>query len=143
MLTIANTTFAQKSFIQDIRIGGILATVGSTSFSKSEKPFVVGQNLFVVVTVKTKRTFHNIFYGFADNSFNSLNGYFLKNNWDTYILYSKNMSTGKSYIGWGVEKMQKIADVKFFLFSEIGTNFTGREFLTLGVLTNISWSLKK
>jgi hypothetical protein len=144
LLSIANIGFAQKTgkFIQDIKIGGIVATVASTDFSKSEKPFTLGYNLFAVVTIKAPKTFHNIFYGFGDNSFNSLNGYILKNNWDTYVVYSKTLHTDKNYLGFGVEKMEMINHLKLFLFTEVGTGFSGKKLLTCGILMNLSWSVK-
>lgn len=145
LLVVANTTFAQKSekFIKDIDAGLILANVASTSFEKGDKPFSYGHNLMASVTLMTSKTFHNFMYGFGDNSVTTLNGYFLPRNWDTYIVYSKNLSTGGNYLGTGVEKMEKIGKVKFFEFCEIGTGFSGHPSLTLGLLVNVSWSLKK
>lgn len=144
LVVIANTVMAQKQkLIQKVNGGMILATLGSTTFQKGDKPFDLAHNLFAVVTVVTPKTFHNFFYGLGNNSLNTLNGYFLKKNWDTYLVYSKNLNTGGNYLGWGIEKMEKIGNVKFFEFCEIGTAFNGHPILSFGLLLNVSWSLKK
>ncbi len=145
LLAVANTTFAQKSekFIKGINAGLILANVASTSFEKNDKPFTLGRNIMGSVTLMTSKTFHNFMYGFGNNSVATLNGYFLPSNWDTYVVYSRNLSTGGNYLGWGIEKMEKIGNVKFFEFCELGTAFNGKPILSIGLLVNVSWSLKK
>jgi hypothetical protein len=143
-IAITHHAIAQESesFIKDIKVGGIFGVTASTTSLSSDKPFTLGQNLFAVTTLKTAKTFHSVMYGFGNNSVNLLNGYFLKNNWDTYVVYSKNLHSG-NYLGYGIEKMESIDRVKFFLISEMGTSFTGRASLSFGLLINTSWSLKK
>ena len=147
LLLVVMTTMlnAQKSdstkFIQKINAGGILSTVASTSFSSGDKPFSLGHNIFGSVTFVTKKTFHNMFYGFGDNSINSLNGYFLKKNYDTYCVFSKSLNTKGKYLGIGLEKMEKVGNIKIFEFCELGTNFKNPLILSFGLLMNVSWSM--
>jgi hypothetical protein len=145
LTAITNIAIAQKSesFIKDVSVGGLFSAVATTTPAGSQKPFATGNNLFAIVNVKTSKTFHNIFYGFGDNSINSLNGYFLKRNWDTYMVYSSNLHKRSSYLGCGIEKMEKVGGVKFFLFSEVGTNFKGSKSLSVGLLVNASWSIRR
>lgn len=141
---VSNVT-AQDSdkFIQGINFGGIVSNVVSTSFEESKTPFTFGQNFSGSVTFLTKKTFHNIMYGFGNNSLTSLNGYFLKKNWDVYVVYSRGLSTKSNYAGLGIEKMEKIGNVKFFEFVELGTAFNKKPILSMGLLLNLSWSLKR
>lgn len=139
---LAFTHHANAQLIKSIFAGGIASGVASTSFTDSKQPFELGQNLLANITFTTTRTFHNVFYGFGNNSLNSLNGYFLPKNWDTYVVFSKSLSTSGKYLGAGIEKMEKIGNIKFFEFCEVGTGFTGSTSLTFGILMNVSWKVK-
>ncbi len=123
---------------QKVTCGVVFGSIASTSFKNEQKPFSLGYNLSPLVTVVTPRTYHNILYGFGNNSLRSLNGYFLKNNWDTYVIYSKILHNDRSYLGWGIEKMVKIENkgegLKCFLLTEIGTDFEGGNSLSFGLL---------
>lgn len=143
-VAMTQSLMAQNSkLIQAVTFGGIVSTVASTNFVDASKPFTTGGNLFAAGAVMTKSTFHNVCYGFGNNSFNTLHGYFLKNNWDTYLVYSKSLSTSNQYLGIGIEKMKKIGNVKFFGICELGTTFKGNPILTFGLLTNVSWAFKR
>ncbi len=134
-VAVAQDTASSKKFIQKIMGGAILAHSASTSFEKKKEPFALGQNLFVNVLAITPKTFHNIFYTFAGNNLVLLNGYFLPNDWDTYLAYSKSLSSSGNYLGVGIEKMVKVSGgVNIFLFGEVGTGFKGKESLTFGFL---------
>lgn len=82
-------------------------------------------------------------YNFGGNSVGMLNGYFLPKNWDVYLVYSHGLSDKSNYAGIGVEKMEKIGNLKLFEFIELGTGFKGKPIFTVGFLVNLSWSLKK
>ncbi len=150
-LAISVLTHAQsdnsKKLFQKVTAGTVLGSVASTTFSGNEKPFSLGYNLLGNVTVVTPKTYHNILYGFADNSLRSLNGYFLKNNWDTYLLYAKTLHTDGNYLGWGIEKMLKVENkgegIKCFLLAEIGTDFKGTKILSFGLLISVQNKLWK
>lgn len=139
---LAFTHHANAQLIKSIFAGGIASGVASTSFTNSKQPFELGHNLFADVTFFTKHTFHKVMYGFGNNAIVSLNGYFLPKNWDTYVVFSKSLSTHGKYLGAGIEKMEKIGSVKFFEFCEVGTGFTGSTSLTFGILMNVSWKVK-
>lgn len=144
LFTIANHAISQsKKLIKDVNVGAIVSTVASTTFEKGEKPFSVGHNISASMCFVTEKTAHNFMYGFGDNSITSLNAYFLKNNWDTYIVFSKSLNSDGKYLGWGIEKLEAIGNVKFFEFCELGTSFNGRPILSFGILMNVSWALKK
>ena len=138
---------AQKAdstkLIQKVSGGVIFATVATTTFSGSEVPFSLGYNLMANVAFFTKKTFHNFTYGFGNNSVASLNGYFLPNNWDTYVVFAKPLGAKGGYAGVGIEKMMVAGGVKFFLFGELGTNFKGNESFSIGLLTSLQfWKSK-
>jgi len=144
LVVIANNVMAQKQkLIQKINVGAFASTVAITNFSNSSKPFSLGYNLCPIVTAITKKTAHSIFYGTADNSINTLNAYFLPKNWDTYVVYSRNLNSKGNYLAFGVEKMEKVGNLKFFEFAELGTGFHGAPILSFGLLLNVSWALKK
>ncbi len=132
---------AQKSdstkLFQKVSVGAVFATVASTTFSGPEAPFSIGHNLMANVCIVTPKTYHNILYGFGNNAIISLNGYFLPKNWDAYVVYSRTLNTGKDYLGAGIEKMIKVDNVRFFLFTELGTNFKGTNLLSFGLLVSL------
>ena len=128
-------------FIQRVSCGLITGITASTTFSQNDPPFTAGYGLLANVTAVTPYTYHNVMYGFGNNSVKVLNGYFLPHLWDTYVLYSKNLNTNSHYLGLCIEKMVKAGDVKFFLFCEPGTDFRGTTSLTIGVLASIQGKL--
>lgn len=148
-----NSQESSSKLFQKVTAGGIFGTFAYRSITdetkNSEKPFSVGYNISANVSVVTPKTYHNLIYGFGNNSFRSLNGYFLPNNWDTYLVYGRTLHTQENYLGAGIEKMIKIENkgegVKFFLFLETGNNFTGNQSLTVGMLVivqNRIWKQK-
>jgi len=144
LISIANTANAQKSkLIKNINVGGIFATSASTTFSGSSKPFEVGYGFSGSVAVVTKRTVTNFMYNFGGNSVAMLNAYFLPKNWDVYIVGSKSLKSDGKYLGVGIEKMEKVGNVKFFEFAELGTSFQGKPIFSVGILMNVSWAVKK
>lgn len=138
---VSAQTDNSKKLFQKVTGGVVFGTIASTSFTGTEKPFSLGYNLSPNITIVTPKTYHNILYGFGNNSLLSLNGYFLNNDWDTYLLYSKILHTGGNYLGWGIEKMVKIENkgegIKFFLSTEIGTDFKGNHLLSFGLLMSV------
>ncbi|MEK7585621.1 MAG: hypothetical protein AAB477_00045 [Patescibacteria group bacterium] len=141
---IANIATAQNNkLIQDVNVGAIVATVASTTFSGGSQPFEVGYGLSASVVFVTKKTATNFTYSFGGNSVGMLNAYFLPKNWDIYVVGSKSLNSDGKYVGIGIEKMEKIGNVKFFEFIELGTGFQGKPILSFGLLLNPSWSLKK
>ena len=137
----ANTANAQ--LIKEINAGAFVSTAASTNFSGGSKPFSLGYDLCPSVVFITKKTAHNVFYGFGNNSIAMLNAYFLPKNWDVYVVGAKSLNSKGKYLGAGIEKMEKIGNVKFFEFCELGTSFQGKPILTIGFLVNVSWALKK
>ena len=147
LLFVVTTTNAQNSdsikLFQKITGGAILGTLTSTSFSGNKKPFDYGSNLLANMTIFTNKTYHMFRYGFGNNSLSSLNGCFLKNNWDVYVLYSKTLHTNDNYLSFGIEKMIKLENenkkggIKCFLLTEIGTDLKGNESLSFGLLINV------
>lgn len=138
--TNAQTADSTKLF-QKITGGLIFGAIANASFSGEEKPFNLNYNLSPTVTVITPKTYHNILYGFGNNSLRSLNGLFLKKDWDAYVIYSRILHTRSNYLGCGIEKMTKISNnregVRYFIFAEVGTDLKGNESLSLGLLMNI------
>lgn len=146
LLSIAYTLTlsAQKNnFIKDINVGAIFSTTASTTFSGGSKPFEVDYGLSTSVAFITDKTVHNFMYNFGGNSIAMLNGYFLPKDWDVYVVGAKSLNTKNGYLGIGIEKMEKVGNVKIFEFCELGTGFQGKPILSIGVLMNLSWSLKK
>lgn len=142
VLFFVNTAHAQ--LIKDINVGVFIPTTANTTFSGGSKPFTIGYDLCPSFTFITKKTAHNVFYGFGSNSIAMLNAYFLPKNWDAYVVGAKSLHTKGGYLGVGIEKMEKIGNnVKFFEFCEFGTGFQSRPILTFGLITKVSWSLKK
>ncbi len=130
------TEHSQKLF-EKITAGVVFSTLASTSFSGSEKPFLLEYNLSPNITFDTKKTFHEFLYGFSNNSLSTLNGYFLKKDYDIYILYSNILDTHSNYIGCGLEKMIQIENIEASLLAEIGTDFEGNKILSFGLLLKI------
>ncbi|HEY1041418.1 MAG TPA: hypothetical protein VGE63_01695 [Candidatus Paceibacterota bacterium] len=146
LLLIANTALAQKAdslkIFQKVTVGAVSSLASTTDFKTVEKPFNVGMNLSLNILMMTPKTYHSILYGTSNNSLNSLNGYFLKNGWDTYLFYSKSISTRGQYLGWGIERMTKVGDadkegIKCFILAELGTDFKQGKYFTLGLLISV------
>ncbi len=132
---VAQDTLNPKKLFQKVSGGAIFAESASTSFSKEQKPFTIGQNLLANVLVITPKTFHNFFYSFGGNNIATLNGYFLPRGWDTYVIYAKSLDSDGNYLGLGIEKMVKVHEgVNIFLFTEVGTGFAGKMSVTFGLL---------
>ncbi|MBU0612375.1 hypothetical protein KKA39_01670 [Patescibacteria group bacterium] len=135
---------AQSSkFFQKVSTGLIPGIVATTDFSQSSKPFDMGYGLLANVTVVTPKTYHNLMYGFGNNSVKFLTGYFLPKKWDAYVIYSQEISTSGKYLGLGIEKMIKAGDINTFLFFEGGNNFNGTITFTIGVLISIQTPIWK
>lgn len=141
MISFVNTANAQ--LIKKIEAGAIFATSASTTFSGNSQPFEMGYGLSGSVAFLTDKTVHNFMYNFGGNSVAMLNAYFLPKNWDIYIVGSKSLNSNGGYLGCGIEKMEKIGNVKFFEFCELGTSFQGKPIFSFGLLVNVSWALKK
>jgi hypothetical protein len=139
---IMNAQNDSTKFIQKIYGGMIVGTVASNTFSGNNPPFSMSYGLLANVTIITPKTYHNLMYGFVNNSARLLNGYFLPKNWDAYLLYSKVLNANQNYLALGIEKMIKADNVNLFLFSELGTDLKGTKILSFGVLIsaqNILW----
>lgn len=141
VLFIAKTSLAQV--IKDVNAGLIVSNVASTTFDNNKKPFEFGQGVSASLAFVTKKTVHNFMYNFGGNSIGMLNAYFLPKNWDVYAVYSHGLSDKSNYVGIGLEKMEKVGNLKLFEFVELGTGFKGKTIFTVGLLANLSWSLKK
>jgi hypothetical protein len=117
LLLVATIAVAQRDsakFIQKISGGLITGISGCATFQGAEKPFSMGYGLLGNITFVTPKTYHNFMYGFPDNSFRFLSGYFFKRKWDTYFVYSKVLTLNQNYLGLGIEKMVKAGDVSCF-----------------------------
>lgn len=134
----------EKKLFQNVTAGVILANAATFSIGEM-KPASFGTNLFSNVTIVTPYTFHNIMYGFGDNSVSSLNGYFLKDKWDVYTVYAHKFSDNTNYLGVAIEKMMLIPNagegLQCFIFCELGTDFNGGYSATLGLLLSVQHRL--
>lgn len=147
LLMTANITNAQSDstknkFFQEVSGGMIAGIFGSSTFTGDVPPFLMGYGLLANITVVTPKTYHNVMYGFGDNSVRMINGYLLPKKWDTYFIYSKVLHNDQQYLGLGLEKMVKAGDVGCFLFFEVGSDFKETNSLTIGVLMsaqNVFW----
>ncbi len=140
IVTNGQETGKNKLF-QKVMAGVGITAMASTDFSEAKTPFTTGYNFTANVLTLTPRTYHSLLYGFGGNTLHSLNGFFLKKNWDTYLLYIKSLSTGGNYVGWGIEKMVKVEGgtegIMCFTFAEVGTNLKGNRSLTVGLLITV------
>ena len=137
MLAIVASTHAgndSTKLFQAIKCGIIFGGSGCTHFDNVEKPFSIGYTVLANITAVTPKTCHNLMYNVANNSLSILSGYLLPRNWDTYLVYAKNLNENKHYLGIGAEKMVDAKGVKCFLFSEYGIDFMGTSTLSIGVL---------
>lgn len=132
--TMTNAQNESKKLFQKVKGGMITAVYANTTFSDPKNPFCLGYALKANVVVVTPKTYHNLLYGFGDNSLRFLTGYPLPKNWDAYIACSTGLSNDKRYAGFGIEKVIIGGDVKFYLYSEIGSDFKGTKILTFGML---------
>lgn len=136
-LTTIFTNAQNNKFFQKVSFGLIPGVMAITDFSQSSKPFNMAYGLLSNITVVTPKTYHNLMYGFGNNSVKFLTGYFLPKRWDAYVIYSKEMSTSSKYLGLGIEKMIKAGDVNTFLFFEGGNDLKTKTTFTVGVLISI------
>lgn len=127
----------ENKLFQKVSVGLLPGIMATTDFSQSSKPFNPGCGLLANLTVATPKTYHNLMYGFGDNSVKFLTGYFLPKKWDVYAVYSQDFLTSGKYLGFGVEKMVKAGDVNTFIFFEGGNNFKGTNTFTIGVLISV------
>lgn len=100
--------------------GVVFSSSGITTFSDFNNPFVLSQNLSPNVCFVTKKTYHNVLYGFNNNAIRDVNGYFLNRKKDLglYLSLGKNLSIKNGYVGIGFEKLIKSGDLLPFLFAE-------------------------
>lgn len=140
VLFISQNSFSQT--IKNISVGAIVSNVASTSFDGGPKPFNFQPGISGSLAFVTKKSVHNFMYNFGNNSVAMLNAYFLPKDWDMYGVFAKSLNSKGKYCGVGIEKMEKIGNLKMFEFVELGTNFK-KPVLSVGVLFNLSWSLKK
>jgi len=131
------TNAQENKLFQKVSVGLIPGVVASTDLSKSSDPFSVGYGLLGNVTVVTPKTYHNLMYGFGNNSVKFLTGYFLPKKWDAYVIYSQEINSSGKYLGFGIEKMIKAGDVSTFLFFEGGNDLKSMTTFTVGVLLSI------
>ncbi len=127
----------KHKFFQKVSGGMITGIFADGTFTGNIPPFKIGYGLLANVTIVTPVTYHNVMYAPINNSARMLNGKFLPNKWDTYIVYSKVLHNSEQYLGVGIEKMEEAEDVKYFLFFESGTDFKGTNSFTFGVLVSI------
>lgn len=133
----AESDSTKNKLFQKVCGGMITGIFASNTFTGNTPPFSVGYGLLANITVVTPKTYHNVMYGFGNNSVRMLNGYILPKKWDTYLIYSKVLHNDQQYVGLGLEKMVKAGDLKCFLFSEVGSDFKGMTSLTVGVLMSV------
>ncbi|MEI7451975.1 MAG: hypothetical protein WCK37_02080 [Candidatus Falkowbacteria bacterium] len=131
---LANAQSDSTKLFQSVGGGMVVGTSATSDFSSAIQPFSLSYCLLANVTIVTPKTYHNLMYGFGNNSCSFLSGYFLPKDWDTYFVYSKSLNSKQDYLGIGLEKMIKAGDVACFLFSEVGTDFKNTKALTFGVL---------
>lgn len=143
LIILTTTIFIQAQdstkLFKKIKGGMLVGVSANTGFSNNVKPFALGYCLITNVTLVTTKTYHNFMYGFGDNSFKFLSGYFLPYDWDVYGVYSKTLDERSSYLGLGMEKLVKAGNVDFFLFTEFGTDLSGNQSLTAGVLIAVQY----
>jgi hypothetical protein len=138
--------YAQNEGLPKLLGGAILAVSGATDFTNREKPFTLGYNFSPNILFVTPHTFHNVMYGMAGNTVQSVNGYFLtpKRGTDAYIALRKSLASRSAYAGVGIEMLVNAEGVSFFLFAEAGTNISpNQKIATLGVHMNIEALLWK
>lgn len=117
---------------------GTMVTVGSTAtFPFKEKPFETWLGFAPAFNLVTGKTHHHVMYG-TNNSIQTLNGYFLGKNWDTYVFYSKSLNSSNMYLSAGIEKVIPVEEyqVLFVFFAEVGTNLQGTGSTSIGVVVH-------
>ena len=132
--TIINAQSDSTKLIQKVQSGMIVGTSANTTFLDSKKPFSLSYYLLANITIITPKTYHNLMYGFGNNSVKFLTGYFISENkkWDVYMVYSKELSVNQNNLTAGIEKLLNAEDLKCFLFSEFGIDFKGTKTLSFG-----------
>jgi len=117
-----------KMEIQDFSVGMICGSSGTYLFDEHyEKPFNDALILWADVGIITLISYHEAYYNFSANALGMVNGKFLPKNFDTYLVFEKELNHPDWYIGWGVERLFEIKDesdpkfaVGIFPFAELG-----------------------
>ncbi len=147
-ITSASAQDSNSKTPTKIIFGVVFASQGTTTFSDWNVPFTLGYNLSPNICVVTNKTYHNLLYGFSNNTLRNVNGYFLNSKKDLggYVAFGKSLSLKGGYVTAGIEKTVKAGSVNFFLFSEVQANIDHdsktKDFqLNIGVHINIQTPL--
>ena len=122
--------------IGKVSLGAMITIAGTANFPLQEKPFDVWYGFAPSCNIFTGRTHHHVMYGMANNSIQTLHGYFLPNSFDVYVFYSQNLnSLSKKYAAVGIEKVVSAGEyVKYVFFGEVGSNLLGGNSMSFGVV---------
>lgn len=143
IILVVALSCSQAVNAQTVKCGMMIGSFATTNFKSSEKPFDLGFNLMPNTAFITKRTFHNLFYGFGNNSIALNQGYFLPKNFDVYFVNVKSLSANSYYSAIGGEKMLKLGDQMCFLLCEVGIDYHGHTTATVGVLMTFQTKIWK
>ncbi len=132
----------KKPFIEDFSAGIWITTQSTLNIHGGEtKPVQV--SFAPTINIGTAKTHHHFAIG-SDTTIQSLNGYYLKHNWDIYCFGVKSLVNTSGYGAIGIEKALPVNScLDYILYLEVGTNFSGATAMSMGVVTNIHLSLKK
>ena len=119
--------------------GGMLfASSGSTSFTKTAKPFTLGYNVLPNIVVVYDKVFGNFMYSMSNNALKIGSGYIIGNVWDVYAAGYKCLDSRSKYFGAGGERKITAGEINIFLFTEFGFNLSPTsKLLTIGFHANL------
>ncbi len=123
---------------QFVNFGGVFAASGTMPFSSGFKAPTLGYNFSPDVCFLTRNTYTNFLYTTANNGLKLINAYKNSNEIGIYLALSKSLSTESKYAGVGMEKFIHAGSVTFFLYAEIGNNFSPNlSVFTFGMHCNV------
>ena len=142
-LLVKSQEAMKGEFIKGFTTGVMLTSAATHNFGDKD-PFTTGWTFAPSMNVFTAKTHDHIMYDCGSNSIETLNGWLLPKNWDIYTFLSKSLATKDFYSSIGIEKLLPVTEsFKFIFFIGLGTNFTGTQSITIGLVAHPQLSLKK
>lgn len=138
----------KSTFFQKINAGLMLGSFTERRLEKSHdrEHLEIEFNLLANTNLLTKRTFHNLQYGFGNNSIGLNQGVLLPKEFEVFILNMKSLNSSKTYYSAiGVEKLVELGEggsCCIFL-CELGTDYSGHTTATVGIMLCFQTSIWK
>ena len=139
--------FAQDSLkehgIRELSLGVMLSSLTTHAFG-DKTPFVMSWTFSPTLSLVTGATEHRLMLDIGNDALGTINGVRLPRHWNAYTVLNKSLQGKDAYGAIGIEKSKEIVEeFEFVFFLEAGTDFLGKQSVTLGLFALPGFSLLK